>query len=42
MVNAIAESATPDRIAKARVAEVHSERAKIDGFGVGEAHGRKV
>ena len=33
-----AESATPDRIAHARLAEVHSERTKINRFAVVEAH----
>jgi hypothetical protein len=40
MVNANAESATTDRIAHAGLAEVHSERAEINGFAVVEAHGR--
>jgi len=37
-----AESATADRIADAGLAQIHSERPKINGFAVGEAHGRKV
>ena len=33
-----AESATPDRIANTRLAQVHSERAEINRFAVVEAH----
>jgi hypothetical protein len=36
-----AESATTDRIAHARLAQVHSERPKINRFAVVEAHWEK-
>ncbi len=36
-----AESATTDRIAQARLAQIHSERAEVNRFAVVEAHGRK-
>ena len=32
------ESATTDRIAQARLAQIHSERPEIDGFAVVEGH----
>ena len=35
------ESATPDRIAHAGLAQIHSERAEIYGFAVVEAHGSR-
>jgi hypothetical protein len=37
-----AESSPPDRIAQARLAQVHSERPKINGFAVVEAHGSRL
>jgi hypothetical protein len=37
-----AESATTDRIAHAGIAQVHSERPKINGFAVVEAHGSRL
>jgi hypothetical protein len=33
-----AKAPSTDRIAQARLAQVHSERAEVDGFSVGEAH----
>ena len=36
-----AESATADRIAQARLAQIHSERAEINRFAIVEAHGCK-
>jgi len=40
--DANAESATTDRIAQARLAQVHLERAQINRFAIGEAHGKGV
>ena len=37
-----AESATPDRIANTRLAQVHSERAEVNGFSIIEAHRKRV
>jgi len=36
--SANAESTPTDRIAQARLAQIHSERAEINRFAVGEAH----
>ena len=35
-------SATTDSVAQARLAQIHTERAEINRFAIGEAHGRRI
>ncbi len=37
-----AKSATTNRMAQAKLAQIHSERAEIDGYAVCEAHRRRI